>query len=104
MADADAERASDQEARRLRAATALAGAWKDADDPRLSRLTRLAARLFDAPRAALMLIEPERIRLAEQATDWLKPLVIRAGGVINGGDDAAADARPQNDVDQIMSA
>lgn len=63
MADADAERASDQEARRLRAATALAGAWKDADDPRLSRLTRLAARLFDAPRAALMLIEPERIRL-----------------------------------------
>ena len=48
--------------------------------------------------------EETRIRLAEQATDWLKPLVIRAGGVINGGDDAAADARPQNDVDQIMSA
>ncbi|MBI1683324.1 HWE histidine kinase domain-containing protein [Caulobacter hibisci] len=64
MADADAERASDQEARRLRAATALADAWKDADDPRLSRLTRLAARLFEAPRAALLLIEADHIRLA----------------------------------------
>ena len=49
--------------------------------------------------------EGTRIRLAEQATDWLKPLVIRAGGVINGGDAAPAeDARPQNDVDKIMSA
>ncbi|MFT4251997.1 MAG: HWE histidine kinase domain-containing protein [Caulobacter sp.] len=64
MADADAERASDQEARRLRAAAALAGAWKDADDPRISRLTRLAARLFGAPRAALLLIEADHIRLA----------------------------------------
>lgn len=47
----------------MRAATALAGAWKDADDPRLSRLTKLAARLLDAPRAALMLIGPEQLRL-----------------------------------------
>lgn len=49
--------------------------------------------------------EGTRIRLAEQAMGWLKPLVIRAGGVINGGDDAPADdARRQNDVDKIMSA
>ena len=49
--------------------------------------------------------EGTRIRLAEQATDWLKPLVIRAGGVINGGDAApTADARLQNDIDKIMSA
>lgn len=48
----------------MRAAMALAGALTDADEPRLSRLSRLAARLFDAPRAAVMLIKAERIRLA----------------------------------------
>lgn len=49
--------------------------------------------------------EETRIRLAEQAMDWLKPLAIRAGGVINGGGDApAGDAPSQNDVDKIMSA
>lgn len=64
MADADAERASDLEARRLRASTALAKALKEADEPRLARLSGLAARLFAAPRAAVMLIKAERLRLA----------------------------------------
>lgn len=45
-----------------------------------------------------------RIRLAEQATGWLKPLVIQAGGVINGASEAQAeDAQPQSDADLIMS-
>lgn len=46
-----------------------------------------------------------RIRLAAQATGWLKPLVIQAGGVINGASEAQAeDAQPQSDADMIMSA
>ena len=36
-----------------------------------------------------------RARLAEQATGWVKPLVLLAGGIING--DGAAD------VDYIMT-
>jgi hypothetical protein len=46
-----------------------------------------------------------RVRLAEQATGWLKPLVIQAGGVINGASEAQAEeAQPQSDADLIMSA
>lgn len=46
-----------------------------------------------------------RIRLAEQATGWLKPLVVQAGGIINGANDIQAeDAQPQTDADLIMSA
>jgi len=46
-----------------------------------------------------------RVRLAEQATGWLKPLVIQAGGVINGADEIQAEeAQPQSDADLIMSA
>ena len=37
-----------------------------------------------------------RVRLAEQATLWVKPLVAAAGGVINGGYEA--------DVETIMAA
>jgi hypothetical protein len=36
-----------------------------------------------------------RARLAEQATTWVKPLVMAAGGVINGGS--------EGDVDYIMT-
>jgi hypothetical protein len=50
-------------------------------------------------------IQPKtRVRLAEQATGWLKPLVIQAGGVINGASEAQAEeAQPQSDADLIMS-
>ena len=35
---------------------------------------------------------------------WLKPLVAKAGGMINGASEAEADvAQPQSDVDMIMS-
>ena len=36
-----------------------------------------------------------RATLAEQATNWVKPLVALAGGIINGGS--------QGDVDYIMT-
>jgi hypothetical protein len=39
--------------------------------------------------------ERTRARLAEQATTWVKPLVMQAGGIINGGAEA--------DVDYIMT-
>lgn len=46
--------------------------------------------------------EATRTRLAEQAIGWLKPLVVRAGSVING--DPESDAEAQNAADRIMSA
>ncbi len=45
-----------------------------------------------------------KMRLAEKAVGWLKPLVAEAGGMINGVSGAEAEeAEPQNDVDLIMS-
>lgn len=48
-----------------------------------------------------------RMRLADQATGWLKPLVIQAGGLINGdgdGDEQADGGKAQSAADLIMSA
>jgi hypothetical protein len=45
-----------------------------------------------------------KMRLATNALAWLKPLVAKAGGMINGVSKADTDdARPQSDVDMIMS-
>jgi hypothetical protein len=45
-----------------------------------------------------------KMRLAEQAVNWLKPMVAKAGGIINGVSEAEAEeAQPQSDVDLIMS-
>jgi len=45
-----------------------------------------------------------KTRLAENALGWLKPLVAKAGGMINGASEAEADeAQPQSDADMIMS-
>jgi hypothetical protein len=45
-----------------------------------------------------------KTRLAENAVGWLKPLVAKAGGMINGASEAEADeAQPQSDADLIMS-
>jgi len=45
-----------------------------------------------------------KTRLAEEAVGWLKPMVARAGGLINGFSEAEAeDSQPQSDVDLIMS-
>ena len=40
--------------------------------------------------------------LAEHAAAWLKPLVARAGAVINGEADASAPDAPQAVVDGLM--
>lgn len=46
-----------------------------------------------------------RQRLAAQAAEWLKPLVVRAGQVINGGIRTMATApEPQSDIDLLISA
>jgi hypothetical protein len=83
----------------------------DAADPEIrarfdglcDTLTSILTAIRDAMGQA---IQPTtRVRLAEQATGWLKPLVIQAGGVINGASEAQAEeAQPQSDADQIMSA
>jgi len=45
-----------------------------------------------------------RMRLAEHAVGWLKPLVGKAGGIINGIEETGADEpHLQSDVDLIMS-
>jgi two-component sensor histidine kinase len=64
MDDAGGSLAEDQEARRLRALDALRALDSDPADPRFDRIVRLAARLFDAPKAAIRLIGKDRI--------WLK--------------------------------
>jgi hypothetical protein len=88
----------------------LAIAAYDAADPEIrarfdglcDTLTAILTAIRDAMGQA---IQPTtRIRLAEQATGWLKTMVIQAGGVINGASEAQAEeAQPQSDADQIMS-
>jgi hypothetical protein len=54
-----------------------------------SILTAVGAAMREVPQ------DKTRARLAEQATIWVKPLVMRAGGIINGDGEA--------DVDYIMT-
>jgi len=58
-----------------------------------SAITSILAAVSAAMREATK--DDTRTRLAEQATGWVKPLVMQAGGIING--DGAAD------VDYIMT-
>ena len=89
----------------------LAIAAYDAADPEIrtrfdglcDTLTSILTAIRDAMTEATQ--PTTRVRLAEQATGWLKPLVIQAGGVINGADEIQAEeAQPQSDADLIMSA
>ena len=60
--------------------------------------------LTEIRKAMTATTQPEiHMRLAEQAMDWLKPLVTRAGGIING-DSETGGAKAQNAADLIMSA
>jgi len=65
----------------------------------------LTSILTEIRKAMTEATQPEtRMRLAEQAMDWLKPLVTQAGGIINGEsseDDGGWKA--QNAADLIMS-
>jgi hypothetical protein len=56
-------------------------------------ITAILTAVADAMRKAEQ--DKTRMRLAEQATIWVKPLVMQAGGVING--DGTAD------VESIMA-
>ena len=58
-----------------------------------SAMTSILTAVSEAMREARQ--DKTRARLAEQATGWVKPLVMLAGGVINGGAEA--------DVDYIMT-
>ena len=58
-----------------------------------SAMTSILTAVSTAMREAKQ--DKTRARLAEQATVWVKPLVMLAGGVINGGSEA--------DVDYIMT-
>ena len=56
-------------------------------------MTSILTAVGDAMRKATQ--DKTRATLAEQATNWVKPLVALAGGIINGGS--------QGDVDYIMT-
>ncbi len=66
---------------------------RDEFDNITSALTSILIAVGEAMREAQH--DKTRIRLAEQATGWVKPLVMQAGGIINGHGAA--------DVDYIMS-
>jgi hypothetical protein len=86
----------------------LAIAAYDAADPNLrSCLDTLAATMtavLEATRAAMGAeLAPERtVALAEHAAAGLRPLVVRAGALINGQSDGAEPEAPQTIVDGLM--
>jgi hypothetical protein len=62
-------------------------------DQLASTMTSILTAVSQAMREASQ--DKTRARLAEQATAWVKPLVMAAGGVINGGS--------EGDIDYIMT-
>jgi hypothetical protein len=62
-------------------------------DQLTSTMTSILTAVGQAMREASQ--DKTRARLAEQATAWVKPLVMAAGGVINGGS--------EGDIDYIMT-
>jgi hypothetical protein len=63
-----------------------------------SAITSILVAVSDAMRKVQQ--EKTRARLAEQATGWVKPLVMQAGGVINGG---IINGNGAADVEYIMT-
>jgi len=88
----------------------LAIAAYEAADPELRArfdgvCSSLTSILTEIRKAMTEATQPEtRMRLAEQAMDWLKPLVTQAGGIINGeGDEDEGGWKAQSAADLIMS-
>jgi hypothetical protein len=80
-------------------------AYKVANPAARQRLDELADAMnaiLQATREALMLqLSPQAAgTLAEQAAGWLKPLVARAGGVINGHHISLVEETPEDDAPQ----
>lgn len=85
----------------------LAIAAYDAADPvarrALDDIADSMNTILTATREGLERLSPgAAARLAEQAAGWLKPLVARAGGVINGVFTTKADA-PQDAIDALFA-
>jgi len=86
----------------------LAIAAYDAADPSLrgclDTLAGTMTAVLEATRAAMTAdLPPERMAaLADHAAAWLRPLVARAGAVINGNADAGVPDAPQAVVDGLM--
>ena len=82
-------------------------AYETADPNVRSGLDTLAATMtvvLEATRAAMTSdLKPETIAaLAGNAVGWLKPMIARAGGIINGDEEVTDAASPQAVVDQLM--
>jgi len=82
-------------------------AYETADPNVRSGLDTLAATMtvvLEATRAAMTSdLKPETITaLAGNAVGWLKPMIARAGGIINGDEEVTDAASPQAVVDQLM--
>lgn len=86
----------------------LAIAAYDAADPNLrgclDTLAGTMTAVLEATRTALRADMPPAAAgvLADRAAAWLKPLVARAGAVINGEPDASLPNAPQTVVDGLM--
>ena len=86
----------------------LAIAAYDAADPNvrgcLDTLAGTMTAVLEATRAAMSAEMPPEAAasLADHAAAWLKPLVARAGAVINGDADAGLPDAPQAVVDGLM--
>jgi hypothetical protein len=86
----------------------MAIAAYDAADPDvrgcLDTLAGTMTAVLEATRAALQAdLPPEAAGVvADRAAAWLRPLVARAGAVINGDDDASLQPVPQAVVDGLM--
>jgi hypothetical protein len=63
---------------------------KDEFDNITASMTSILTAVGTAMREAKQ--DKTRATLAEQATNWVKPLVALAGGIINGGTDANVEA------------
>jgi len=89
---------------------ALAIAAYDAADPSLrdclDTLARTMTAVLEATRVAMDsdMPQPTAVALAERAAALLRPLVARAGAVINGEDDGGEVLAPQAVVDGLMTS
>jgi hypothetical protein len=96
-------------ASRFRGRDMAIAAYDAADPTRRECLDALAGTMtamLEATRAALRADMPPDAAglLADRAAVWLKPLVARAGAVINGDTDASLPEAPQAVVDGLMRA
>ena len=76
--------------------------FREGLDTLADTMTAILTATRDAMQSGLS--EEDTSRITRRAVEWLKPLVARAGAVINGSESALDDeaARPQDVVDTLM--